>query len=57
MGFGISAVEPPVSIIRKVASVRIHYRDNTAILSVCVQQYALFSPFRIYAIHSSNFCS
>ena len=57
MGFGISIVEPSVSITRKVASVSIHYHDSTAVLSVGVQQYALFSPFRIEAIHSSNFCS
>jgi len=43
MGFGISAVEPSVSITRKVASINIHYHDNTAVLSVGVQQYALFS--------------
>jgi hypothetical protein len=33
MGFGISVVEPSVSITRKVVSVN---HDNTAILSVCV---------------------
>jgi len=57
MGFGISVVEPTFSITRKVASVSIHYYDNTAVLNVGVQQCALFSPFRIDAIHSSNFCS
>jgi hypothetical protein len=57
MGFGINIVEPSVSVTRKVASVSIHYNDNTAVLSVGVQQYAPFSPIRIEAIHSSYFCS